>query len=65
MGLLNEIIGAVVAEEVLQRADPSAGLLKEGMAALAGFEAEKFAQNKLQERTSAETDSSAPDDPPA
>lgn len=47
MGLLNEIIGAVVAEEALDKADPNAGLLKKGMAAFAGFEGEKVIEEKL------------------
>ncbi len=41
MGLLNEIVGAVVAEEALDEANPNAGFLKKGMAAIAGFEGEK------------------------
>lgn len=49
MGLLNEIIGAVVAEEVLDKADPNAGLLKKGMAAIAGFEGEKVIEEKVDE----------------
>ncbi|MDR0216688.1 MAG: hypothetical protein LBJ15_22160 [Comamonas sp.] len=49
MGLLNEIVGAVVAEEVLDKADPNAGLLKKGMAAIAGFEGEKVIEEKVDE----------------
>ena len=47
MGLLNEIIGVVVAEEALDKADPNAGFLKKGMAAIAGFEGEKVIEEKL------------------
>ena len=47
MGLLNEIIGAVVAEEALDKADPNAGFLKKGLAAVAGFEGEKVIEEKL------------------
>lgn len=47
MGLLNEVIGAVVAEEALDKLDPEAGLLKKGMAAIAGFEGEKVVEEKL------------------
>ncbi len=47
MGLLNEVIGAVVAEEALSKADPNAGFLKKTMAAVAGYEGEKFVENKL------------------
>ena len=49
MGLLNEIVGAVVAEEVLDKADPNAGFLKKGMAAIAGFEGEKVIEEKIDE----------------
>ena len=47
MGLLNEIVGAVVAEEALGKADPNAGFLKKGMAAVAGFEGEKLIEEKI------------------
>ena len=49
MGLLNEIVGAVVAEEALGKADPNAGFLKKGMAAIAGFEGEKVIEEKIDE----------------
>lgn len=49
MGLLNEVIGAVVAEEAISKADSNAGFLKKTMAAVAGFEGEKFVENKLTE----------------
>ena len=49
MGLLNEIIGVVVAEEALGKVDPGAGLFKEGMAAVAAFEGEKFVENKIEQ----------------
>jgi hypothetical protein len=49
MGLLNEIIGAVVAEEALDKIDPNAGLLKKGLALIAGFEGEKMLEEKLSE----------------
>ena len=47
MGLLNEIVGAVVAEEALGKADPDAGLFKKGMAVIAGFEGEKLIEEKI------------------
>lgn len=49
MGLLNEVIGAVVAEEALDKVDPQAGLLKKGMAVFAGFEGEKVVEEKLEQ----------------
>lgn len=53
MGLLNQIIGAVVAEEAVDKLDPDAGFLKKGLAAIAGFEGEKLVEEKLQEHTNA------------
>ena len=52
MGLLNEIIGAVVAEEAVDKLDPNAGLLKKGLAVIAGFEGEKLIEEKLSEQNS-------------
>lgn len=49
MGLLNEIVGAVVAEEALDKLDPNAGLFKKGMAVIAGFEGEKVIEEKIDE----------------
>lgn len=51
MGLLNEIIGAVVAEEALKKVDPEAGVLKEGLAVIAGFEGEKVIEEKIEEHS--------------
>ncbi len=51
MGLLNEIIGAVVAEEAVDKLDPEAGLLKKGLAVVAGFEGEKVLEEKIDEHT--------------
>lgn len=49
MGLLNQIIGAVVAEEAVEKLDPNAGFLKKGLAAIAGYEGEKVIEEKLTE----------------
>ncbi len=49
MGLLNEIIGAVVAEEAVAKLDPEAGFFKKAIAAVAGFEGEKVLEEKLAE----------------
>lgn len=49
MGLLNQIIGAVVAEEAVDKLDPEAGLLKKSLAAIAGFEGEKVIEEKIDE----------------
>ena len=47
MGLLNEIIGAVVAVEAVDKIDPEAGFFKKGLAAIAGFEGEKMIEEKI------------------
>ena len=54
MGLLNEIIGAVVAVEAVDKLDPDAGILKKGLAAIAGFEGEKVIEEKIDEHTAAQ-----------
>ncbi len=38
MGLFEELAGAVVAVEGVKKLDPNAGILTEGVAAVAGFE---------------------------
>ncbi len=38
MGLFEEIAGAVVAVEGVKKLDPNAGILTEGLAAVAGYE---------------------------
>lgn len=59
MGLLNEIIGAVVAEEAVDKLDPEAGLLKKGLAAIAGFEGEKVIEEKLEQHAQNPVDGQA------
>jgi hypothetical protein len=58
MGLLNQIIGAVVAEEAVNKLDPDAGFLKKGMAAIAGFEGEKVIEEKISEHSNDTPDQS-------
>jgi hypothetical protein len=57
MGLLNQIIGAVVAEEAVEKLDPEAGFFKKGLAAIAGFEGEKVIEEKIDEHIAARDDS--------
>ncbi|MEX8517083.1 MAG: hypothetical protein AB3X44_01035 [Leptothrix sp. (in: b-proteobacteria)] len=57
MGLLNEIIGAVVAEEALEKLDPEAGFLKKTLAAIVGFEGEKLIEEKIQEHSNTQNES--------
>ena len=58
MGLLNEIIGAVVAEEAVDKLDPNAGFFKKTVAAVAGFEGEKVLEEKLDEHLNKPADGS-------
>ena len=51
MGLLNQIIGAVVAEEAVGKLDSNAGFFEKGLAAIAGFEGEKAIEEKVAEHT--------------
>ena len=51
MGLLNQFIGAVIAEEAVAKLDPDAGFLKKGLAVIAGFEGEKLLEEKIGEHT--------------
>lgn len=62
MGLLNQIVGAVVAEEALSKADPGAGFFKEGMAVIAGYEGEKVLEEKVGEHFNS-ADQQQPSDP--
>ena len=54
MGLLNDIIGAVVAEEAVDKLDPQAGFRKKSLAAVAGFEGEKVIEETIDEHTKPE-----------
>lgn len=51
MGLLNQLIGAVVAEEAVEKLDPEAGFFKKGLVAIAGFEGEKILEERLSEHS--------------
>ena len=45
---LGKIVGAVVAEQAVDKLDPDAGLLEKAAAAFAGYEAAKIAEDKLE-----------------
>ena len=60
MGILNELIGAVVAVEAVDKLDPEAGFFKKGLAAIAGFEGEKLVEEKIDEHTAEQNDSNPP-----
>jgi hypothetical protein len=61
MGLLVDIAGAITAVELAKKADPNAGLLTEGIAAIVGFEGIK----KLTEHQTEPTEPAANPDQPA
>ena len=60
MGLLNQVIGAVVAEEALEKVDPEAGFLKKAMAVVAGYEGEKMLEEKIDAHNAPAQDGSTP-----
>lgn len=60
MGILNELIGAVVAVEAVDKLDPEAGFFKKGLAAIAGFEGEKLIEEKIDEHTAEQNDANPP-----
>ncbi|MEO5795242.1 MAG: hypothetical protein ABIP34_10095 [Rhodoferax sp.] len=59
MGLLNEIIGAVVAVEGVKKLDPNASLLTEGLAAFGGFKAVEEVTEHMDKKED-EADGTAP-----
>ena len=48
MGLLEELAGAAVAIEGAKKLDPNAGIVTEGLAAVAGFEGAKEITNLIE-----------------
>jgi|APCry1669190646_1035306.scaffolds.fasta_scaffold00619_8 hypothetical protein len=59
MGLLSEIAGAVVAVEGVKKLDPGAGLLTEGLAALAGYKGVEAVEEHLEQKPDAEAEKPA------
>ena len=58
MGILEEAAGAFAAVEGVKKLDPNAGIITEGVAAIAGFEGAKAITNLIEEKK--EEDNSAP-----
>jgi len=50
MGLLEELVGVVVAVEGVKKLDPNASLLTEGIAAFAGFKGAEMLEDHLQNK---------------
>ena len=47
MGIVNEVIGGIVAEEALDKADPNANILEKGLAFVGGAVGENAIQGEL------------------
>jgi hypothetical protein len=50
MGILEELAGAAVAVEGVKKLDPNAGLVAEGVAAIAGFEGTEAVTNFIEKK---------------
>ncbi|MGB7264029.1 MAG: hypothetical protein WBC92_00855 [Terracidiphilus sp.] len=50
MGILEELAGAAVAVEGAKKLDPNAGIMTEGMAAVAGFEGTEAIANLIDKK---------------
>ncbi|MGA2537514.1 MAG: hypothetical protein ABSF53_15965 [Terracidiphilus sp.] len=57
MGLLEEAAGAFAAVEAAKKLDPNAGILTEGIAAVAGFEGTEAITNFIDKKEEEKTDS--------
>lgn len=57
MGFLEEAAGAVVALEGAKKLDPNAGIITEGIAAIAGFEGVKKVAEHFEEKNQEAQDS--------
>jgi len=62
MGILEEVIGAVVAVEGVKKLDPNASILTEGIAAVAGYKGVEAVTEHLEEKE-ADKDNASPDQP--
>jgi len=60
MGIVNEVIGAVVAEEALDKMDPNANIFEKGAALVGGFVGENAIQNELGELFEKKPDADQP-----
>ncbi|MGB7190241.1 MAG: hypothetical protein WBD10_08905 [Acidobacteriaceae bacterium] len=62
MGFLEEAAGAVVALEGAKKLDPNAGIMTEGIAAIAGFEGVKKVTEHFEEKNQEAQDSAQDSD---
>jgi hypothetical protein len=56
MGLLEELAGAAAAVEGAKKLDPGAGIVTEGVAAIAGFEGAKEITNLIEKKEEEKND---------
>ncbi|MEO6918139.1 MAG: hypothetical protein ABI171_03730 [Collimonas sp.] len=63
MGILEEVIGAVVAVEGVKKLDPGASILTEGIAAVAGYKGVEAVTEHLENKEEENKEGDVPDQP--
>jgi hypothetical protein len=63
MGILEEVIGAVVAVEGVKKLDPNASILTEGIAAVAGYKGVEAVTEHLENKEAEDKAGDVPDQP--
>jgi len=63
MGILEEVIGAVVAVEGVKKLDPNASILTEGIAAVAGYKGVEAVTEHLENKEEESKEGDVPDQP--
>lgn len=63
MGILEEVIGAVVAVEGVKKLDPNASILTEGIAAVAGYKGVEAVTEHLENKEEENKEGDVPDQP--
>ncbi|AIY39198.1 hypothetical protein LT85_0038 [Collimonas arenae] len=63
MGILEEVIGAVVAVEGVKKLDPNASVLTEGIAAVAGYKGVEAVTEHLENKEEENKEGDVPDQP--
>ncbi|WP_211462705.1 hypothetical protein [Collimonas silvisoli] len=63
MGILEEVIGAVVAVEGVKKLDPDASILTEGIAAIAGYKGVEMVTEHLENKEDDSKEGDSPQQP--
>jgi hypothetical protein len=63
MGILEEVIGAVVAVEGVKKLDPNASILTEGIAAIAGYKGVEAVTEHLENKEDDSKEGDSPQQP--